>query len=354
MFSIIVPTYDRLSNLQLMLAALEVQKDAPEFEVIISDDGSTDGTRTWMTDIIRVEYFKNFTLRYFWCGPDLGFRTSRTRNIAIAQVNYDHIILIDSDVMLNPDALRHHALLREAHKDLIVVGMYHWADNTPLTPEQVMDSFDNVMNLVPDGPSAGPPNPGIDARIEGFHETFEDRHIITEYDGLGFFSGNISWPTELWWRMGGQDEMMPSGMGEDAELGQRMKAAKLPVLQYAPIYGVHYHHERDIAWRQRAVQKSIAYIDEKYGIGTYDAATDPETDPREKDLSIWYTRRQHAQLVKKVNDPTIFAVDGTEQYYVGIPAPFWIELLGFSMKRDVKMVADDYLDDKKNMGNIRK
>lgn len=351
MFSIVIPTYNRLPNLKLALAALDAQKNAPEFEVIVSDDGSTDGTEGW---ILHNGDFRDFRIIYQWCGPNLGFRTSRTRNLGIAQANYEHIILIDSDVMLNPDALHHHALLRNAHKDLVVVGLYHWANNSPLVPIQVVEDFENVMNLVPDTISPGPPNPGLDARAEGFHETFDDKNIITEYDGLGFFSGNISWPTKLWWELGGQDEMMPTGMGEDAELGQRMRVHRIPVLQYAPIFGVHYHHERDIAWRQKAVQKSIAYIDEKYGIGTYDEATDPETDPREKNLSVWYTRKQHAQLVKKVDDPTIFAVDGTEKYYVGIPAPFWIELLGFSMKRDVKLVADDYFDDKENMGNIKK
>ncbi len=353
MFSIIIPTFNRLSNLRLMLASLEAQKDAPFYEIIIADDGSTDGTGDWIRNIKANYDNDKIRLIYQWCGPNLGFRTSRTRNIGIAQANFEWLIILDSDIMLNPNALRYHALLREAHKDLVVIGMYHWANKGTLIPEQVIDNFDYVMKLVPDELSKAPPTAGLDVRKDGFHSTFDESNIITEYDGLGFWSGNISWPTELWWTVGGQDEQMPNGMGEDAELGQRMRLLKLPVLQYEPIWGVHYSHYRYVAARQKMVQESIAYIDEKYSIGTYAEITDKETDPRELDLSLWYTRKQKARLVKFANDPTVYAIDFTESHYVGIPAPFWIDLLGFSVL-DVEIVEQDYFDDIKYKGTIRK
>lgn len=348
MFSVIVPTYNRLSNLKLTLAALEAQINPPEFEIIISDDGSIDGTGEYIANF-KANY--SFPITYQWCGPNLGFRPHRTRNIGVAQANYPYILLLDSDVMLNPQALYHQQLARKQHPDLVITGMYHWAKAGPLIPEEVLDNFDTVMRLVPDV-LASPPNHGMDARMDAFHDSLDPQNIITEYDGLGFYGPNC-WPRRLWWEMGGQDELMPNGMGEDAELGQRMRLAKLPVLQYAPVWGVHYHHKRDVARRTRMVQKSIAYIDEKYGIGTFAEATDPETDPREMNLSIWYTRKQKATLVKKENDPTIFALNGTSEHFVGLPEPFWIELLGFTMV-DVKIVEPDFFNGKKYEGNIMK
>jgi Glycosyltransferases involved in cell wall biogenesis len=46
--SIVVPTYNRLPMLLRVLAALEEQRDAPDFEVIVIDDGSSDATAATM------------------------------------------------------------------------------------------------------------------------------------------------------------------------------------------------------------------------------------------------------------------------------------------------------------------
>ena len=44
MYSIVIPTYNRLSMLLRVLYALERQRDAPDFEVIVINDGSSDDT----------------------------------------------------------------------------------------------------------------------------------------------------------------------------------------------------------------------------------------------------------------------------------------------------------------------
>ena len=43
-FSVVIPTHNRISMLQRVLDALEQQRDAPEFETIVINDGSTDDT----------------------------------------------------------------------------------------------------------------------------------------------------------------------------------------------------------------------------------------------------------------------------------------------------------------------
>jgi len=344
-FSIVIPTYNRLNNIQLALAALANQQNPPPFEVIIADDGSTDGTRAFCES--RSEY-----LRYFWCGPNLGFRPHRTRNIGIAQARGKYVVLIDSDILLNPQALATHAELRQLLPDVVIIGLYHFAAEGNLEPEEVAD-FDQVMALVPPVISPGPPVPGLDCRSGGFYDTATPDHVITEYDGLGFFGGNQCWPTDLWWTLGGQDELMPSGMGEDAEMGQNMRVNQIPVLQYAPVWGVHYHHPRDMKKSRELVQKSILHIDKKYGIGTYAARTQSETDPREMNLSLWYTKRQEAIPVRIADEHTVYAIDGTREHYVGLPEPFWLELLGFSPE-DVQKVDAEFLSTLKNEGVIQK
>src|SRR6266566_2847760 len=43
-FSVVIPTHNRLDMLLRVLDALERQVDAPEFEVVVINDGSTDDT----------------------------------------------------------------------------------------------------------------------------------------------------------------------------------------------------------------------------------------------------------------------------------------------------------------------
>jgi glycosyltransferase involved in cell wall biosynthesis len=46
--SIIIPTYDRQPILEKCLKALEHQHTATPYEIVVVDDGSTDGTVDWL------------------------------------------------------------------------------------------------------------------------------------------------------------------------------------------------------------------------------------------------------------------------------------------------------------------
>ena len=48
-FSVVVPTFNRMDVLPEVLAALDTQVGAPPFEVVVVDDGSTDGTPEFLT-----------------------------------------------------------------------------------------------------------------------------------------------------------------------------------------------------------------------------------------------------------------------------------------------------------------
>ena len=43
-FSVVIPTHNRLQMLQQVLRSLGEQRGAPEFEAVVIDDGSSDGT----------------------------------------------------------------------------------------------------------------------------------------------------------------------------------------------------------------------------------------------------------------------------------------------------------------------
>src|SRR3954468_19138217 len=46
--SVVIPTHNRLEVLAEVLQALEFQQGPPNFEVVVVDDGSTDGSGDWL------------------------------------------------------------------------------------------------------------------------------------------------------------------------------------------------------------------------------------------------------------------------------------------------------------------
>lgn len=98
-YSLIIATFNRLSELQELLETVS-QIDFPreQFELVISDDGSQDGTG---------EYIKNtvfpFRLKYLYQenkGP------GEARNYGMREANGEYFIFIDSDCLIPADYLK--------------------------------------------------------------------------------------------------------------------------------------------------------------------------------------------------------------------------------------------------------
>ena len=102
--SVVIPTYNRLPILKKCLDSLENQILIDEFfdyEVVIVDDGSTDGTIKWLEE--NIQTFPH--LRFFeqsHGGPALG------RNLGVEKSNGDLIIFIDSDLVVDKNFLMNH------------------------------------------------------------------------------------------------------------------------------------------------------------------------------------------------------------------------------------------------------
>lgn len=81
---------------------------------------------------------------------------------------------------------------------------------------------------------------------------------------------------------------------------------------------------------------------------------EPEPDFGKKNLSEWYMRGQSATIVKRDDDPTIFAVSQDKQHYVGIPSMSWMEVLDFNPEEHLEIVDAAYFDSMEYMGVIQK
>mgnify|MGYP006296420039 CR=1 FL=1 len=205
-FSVVIPTYNRKPILGKCLLALEQQQfDAAlvaDYEVVVVDDGSTDGTVAWLqSQSAQFPHVRLFEQDHQ--GP------AAARNLGVEVARGDTIIFIDSDlVVLNGFLQAHAAALTQAQKDR--------EDNRIFTYGRVV----NTCNF--EDPTAEP-------------------FKVTDYSRAFFATGNVAiakhWLTEA----GLFDTQFTLYGWEDLELGVRLKNMGLTLVKVPEAVGYHWH-----------------------------------------------------------------------------------------------------------------
>jgi glycosyltransferase involved in cell wall biosynthesis len=118
--SVVIPTHDRLEVLPEVLAALERQHGAPEFEVVVVDDGSQQPTAGFLRDW-RPPY-PHRVLHQPQSGPAVA------RNAGVRAAGGRWVAFLGDDTVPRADWLREH---RRAHRErgdgrLAVIGYTGW------------------------------------------------------------------------------------------------------------------------------------------------------------------------------------------------------------------------------------
>lgn len=113
--SLIITTYNRPDALEAVLQSVLEQEVLPN-EVIVADDGSREETRKVIEDFQKIA---PIPIKHAW-QPDNGFRLAESRNRALAQAEYDYVIIIDGDMVLHPKFVMDH--IRVAQKGVFVQG----------------------------------------------------------------------------------------------------------------------------------------------------------------------------------------------------------------------------------------
>ena len=127
-FSIVIPTYNRLGLLKAALDSVWQQTMLPA-EVIVVDDGSSDGTFDWLSAEPRVR-----ALRQPNQGPGVA------RNLGAAHANAEYLVFLDSDDLLYPSALQVYAeaLDRHPRARIVLASCEHFSGSLPpISPPQV-------------------------------------------------------------------------------------------------------------------------------------------------------------------------------------------------------------------------
>jgi len=215
-FSVVITTYNRRERLAEVLRGVERQETAPDFELIVVDDGSTDGTMEWLTN----RAFRQPHRIVAQCnrGP------SAARNAGIAVSSGRWVALLGDDTVPSANWLAtHHAahLQRGCDPRLAIIGYTSWHKQVDLTP------FLKYINEF--GPQFG----------YALIENPED--VPFKF----FYASNISLCRDFLLRHPFSDAF-PNAAWEDIECGYRMEKAGMRLV-FNPRSTVLHHHDTSIA-----------------------------------------------------------------------------------------------------------
>lgn len=127
--SVVVPTYDRMDVLPEVLDALESQRGAPAFEIVVVDDGSTDATR----DFLATRRF-SVPARVI-CQENQGPAAARNAGVRVA--SGERVAFLGDDTVPTTGWLAAHARAhaeRGCGEELAVIGYTRWHPRVRLNP----------------------------------------------------------------------------------------------------------------------------------------------------------------------------------------------------------------------------
>ncbi len=212
--SVIIPTCNRKEILGRTLNALNKQHyPQDEYEVIIVDDGSTDGTLTHVLQLAPKLHTKIILLQQKQQGP------AAARNLAIKEANGEILLFLNDDTVAAPDLLQQHMKLHEKEPDLRngVLGRVVWSPDIKITP---------FMYWLEHG---GP---------QFKYDEIRQGEISWRY----FWTCNLSLKRYFLIQNGVFDEDFPYAAWEDIELGYRLSKCGLKLLYNEAAVGYHYHN----------------------------------------------------------------------------------------------------------------
>ncbi|MBS4066440.1 MAG: glycosyltransferase family 2 protein [Chitinophagaceae bacterium] len=139
-FSVVIPTYNRNGIVSKVINAI-LQQDFEDFEVIVVDDGSEDGTA-----ITLAEYVTQKQIKYY---RQLNTGVSAARNKGASLANGKYLLFLDSDDIPSSTILSdyHEALVAKKDSLLIFSQMEQGGTIKGLKPNRYI--FDLPTSVIP-------------------------------------------------------------------------------------------------------------------------------------------------------------------------------------------------------------
>ena len=194
--SVVIPSFNRVQQLDTLLSALAAQDTEEPFEVIVVLDGSTDGSRRLMERWEEIGLFASFR----WVEqPQKGQAAARNLGAFLARAPL--LLFLDDDIVPDGNLISVHLAHHKAGEAIAVLGDCEIVrDEDRSFPEILLWSW--------------------------YEDTFHRRATAWQpVSYRDFLTGNVSVRREDFARAGGFDQDFTRYGGEDYELGYRLLLA---------------------------------------------------------------------------------------------------------------------------------
>lgn len=210
LISVNIATYNQLPILKKIIDALGDQ-EFKDFEIIITDDGSSDGTKEWATE-------QGFN--YHW-QEDKGFRLAKSKNMGIAVARGKYFLSLEADVIPNYRLVSAYA--KNLSPNTVILGVRHDIESVPTELDyQALDKSIVAM----------------DWRVDRLRRLGQLEKPWRCCSGC-----NALFPLDKLREVGGWNEAFTHYGIDDYEVGLRMMLAGCDVMALTAAYGYHIKHD---------------------------------------------------------------------------------------------------------------
>jgi GT2 family glycosyltransferase/predicted Zn-dependent protease len=235
-FSVVIPAHNNREKLRLTLDCIsQTDMDMSSLEVVVVDDGSTDGT---YEDFTRQKYPFHFKI----FARDFGGQSAAT-NEAIRQATGEYILSSAQDILFHKDIFKEHLRFHQkySNQDIVVLGALPYSQQLEVTPF--------MFYLVNGGWQFA------------YYNIKDPLNVPPQF----LYAPNFSIKREVLLRVGLFDEKFPFG-SQDTDLGIRLAKAGVKIVYNPHAIGYH-NHPIDLAnflRRQEMVGASLVRLHEKH------------------------------------------------------------------------------------------
>jgi len=254
--SLLIITYNKLAYLRGTLLALQLLDEPREdFEVIVVDDGSTDGTKSFLA-----EFEPNYTLRW---ASQVNAGRSAARNAGARLARGALYVILDDDFLIHPGSLGALWRAHQAHPERILIsslqhigvshvaglletivrdGAVSWGDLHDTAPAEDEYALADLMRRM------------LSAGIERF--------AVPWMAAQGM---SVSIPAQVFSQLEGYDERFTAYGMEDFDIGFRFVDAggSFEWVDRSLLYHLDHGHNRTVLFKESTVTTRAFY--EKFG-----------------------------------------------------------------------------------------
>ena len=259
--SVVIATHNQRDRLRLVLSGLAVQTFyESQFEIIVVDDGSTDGTGDFL------HAYEQIPIKVIPLRTNVG--ACRARNIGIAEARGDLVAFLDGDALPGPGWLAQHwhlfqryngvtsgfeyclpclEYVEDPHDGLpwenvpasIAQIMRTYPDEFRVTEAMIQSDFDAIASLAQEG---GYPFPELKLMQDQVQVLF-DKVPDSPIGWISSYPHNISAPRIALEEIGGFDEEIRHFDGWDLAYRLMRNGCKMRFAAKAQSYHLYHHHD---------------------------------------------------------------------------------------------------------------